>query len=139
MPLDIEDREIGGDHPRLREPVSSPTVHRRGGRGRLPLRGKDAAPQRCEGQDRGKNRKTQFPQGGHEAPSLEMVSATHTLGRTASLTVIFAFFFKSSMYASTTFFPFSFSRAVRIRSLSMATMPTGIFFPSRAIVAECSA
>ena len=136
MPLDIEDREIGGDHSRLHGPDSIPP-DRRGGRERLPIRGMDDAPQGDEGKDRGKHRKAHLPQDGHEAPSLPNGgSPAQTLGRTASFTVIFAFFFRSARYASTAFPPFSFRNAARICSFTMAS---GIFFPSRTIVAECSA
>ena len=135
MPLDIEDREIGGDHPRLREPGSFPPVDRKGGR--LPLRGNGADRERKEGKDRRERQKACFHQGGHDAPSLPNGGSTaQTLGRTASFTVIFAFFFSSTRYASTAFFPFSFRNAARICSLTMAR---GIFLPSCTIVAECSA
>ena len=140
MSLDIEDREIGGDHPRLREPGSFPPVDRQGRRGRLPLRGNGADRERKEGKegkDRHERQKTCFHQGGHDAPSLPNGgSAAQTLGRTASFTVIFAFFFSSTRYASIAFFPFSFRNAARICSLTMAS---GTFFPSCTIVAECSA
>ena len=137
MPLDIEDREIGGDHPRLREPGSFPPLDRQGGRGRLPLRGNGADGDRREGKDRREHQKARSQKGGHDAPSLPNGgSAAQTLGRTASFTVIFAFFFSSTRYASTAFAPFSFRNAARICSLTMAS---GTFFPSRTIDAECSA
>ena len=137
MPLDIEDREIGGDHPRLREPDSFPPRTAGGGGGVSRSAARTPPPRGTEGKDRGKNRKTQLPQDGHEAPSLPNGGSTaQTLGRTASFTVIFAFFFSSTRYASTAFFPFSFRNAARICSLTMAS---GTFFPSRTIVAECSA
>ena len=136
MPLDIEDREIGGDHPRLREPGSFPPEDRRGWRGRLPLRGNGADRERKEGKDRRECQKACSDQGWHDAPSLPNGgSAAQTLGRTASFTVIFAFFFSSTRYASIAFVPFSFRNAARICSLTMAS---GTFFPSRTIVAECS-
>ncbi len=135
MPLDIEDRKIGGDHPRLGDPGSSPP-DRRGGRGRLPLRG-NAGGERKEGKERQERQKASSHQGGHVDPPLPNDrSKAQTFGRTASLTVIFAFFFSSTRYASTAFAPFSFRNAARICSLTMAS---GTFFPSRTIVAECSA
>jgi len=137
MPLDIEDREIGGEHPRLRGTDSLPPPDRSGGRERLPIRGMDDAPRREEGKERGKHRKKHHSQDGHQAPSLpDGGSTAQTLGRTASFTVIFAFFFSSTRYASTVFSPFWFRNAARICSFTMAS---GTFFPSRTIVAECSA
>ena len=122
MPLDIEDRKIGGDHPRLREPGSLLPLDHRGRRGLLHLRGHGADRGRKEDKNRREHRN-----GG---------SAAQTLGRTASFTVIFAFFLNAAMYSSIPFFPFSFRNAARICSLTMAS---GTFFPSRTIVAECSA
>ena len=137
MSLDIENREIGGDHPRLREPGSFRSADRHGGGGRLPLRGNGADRERKEGKDRRERQRACSHHGGRDAPSLPNGgSAAQTLGRTASFTVIFAFFLSSTRYASIAFFPFSFRNAARICSLTMAS---GIFFPSRTIVAECSA
>ena len=134
MPLDIEDREIGGDHPRLGDPGSFPPPDRQVGR--LPLRC-NADSERKEGKNRREGQKASSHQGGHVDPPLPNArSKAQTLGRTASFTVIFAFFFSSSRYASTAFAPFWFRNAARICSLTMAS---GTFFPSRTIVAECSA
>ncbi len=122
MSLDIEDRKIGGDHSRLREPGSFPALDPRGGRRLLRLRG-DGADGGCKESE---NRR-EYRNGGSEA---------QTLGRTASFTVIFAFFRNSALYALIAFCPFSFCNAARICSLTIAR---GIFFPSCTIVAECSA
>src|SRR5512139_3762680 len=111
MPLDIENRKIGGDHPRLRDPGSFPPTDRRGGRGGHPLRG-TADRERKEGKDRRDRQKAGSLQGGHVDPPLPNDrSKAQILGRTASFTVIFAFFFSSTRYASTAFAPFSFRNA----------------------------
>lgn len=138
MPPDIEDRKIGGDHPRLRDPVSSPPpLDPRGGRGLLHLRGHGADRDRKEGKNRREHRKACSRQDGRDAPSPpDGGSTAQTFGRTASFTVIFAFFRNSTMYASIAFSLFSFHNAARICSLTIAR---GIFFPSRTIDAECSA
>ena len=137
MSLDIEDSEIGGDHPRFRKPGAFPPPDRQGGGGRLPLGGNGTGGERKKGKDRRERQKACMHRGGHGPPSSPFSgSAVQTLGRTASFTVTFAFFFNSATYASITFFPFSFRNAARIDSLTLAS---GTFFPSRTIVAECSA
>jgi len=134
MPIDIEDRKIWGDHPGLRDPASFPARIARG----WDVSRSRQRRQRAEG-GKGSSRTPEgvLHHGGHVDPPLPNDrSKAQTLGRTASFTVIFAFFFSSTRYASTAFAPFSFRNAARICSLTMAS---GTFFPSRTIVAECSA
>ena len=137
MPLDIGNRKIGGDHPRLREPGSFPPWPTREDGGFSTSAA--TAPMEIARRDRiaVEHKKACSPRNGYSASSLSNSrSAAQTFGRTASFTVIFAFFLNSAMVASTCAFPFSFRNAARICSLTMAR---GIFFPFRTIDAACSA
>src|SRR5512141_3189687 len=101
---DIEDREVGGDHPRLHEPVSFRSRDRRVKRRLLHLRGHGTDGDRKEGESRREHREARSRPAVHDALSLPNGGpAAQTLARTASFTVIFAFFFSSALNVSTAF------------------------------------